>query len=240
MGGILPDGYVQRRHTIIYVVEDDATIRELIVYSLNSQGLEAVGFEKPSEFWDACRSINPQLVLLDIMLPEEDGLQVLNKLRSAAATRRLPIIMLTAKGSEFDKVMGLDAGADDYIPKPFGMMELIARVKALLRRTEGTGTLREYRLGSLYVCPEQHVTKVGEEEIALTLKEFELLCLLIDNEDRVFSRDQLLNCVWGYRYTIETRTVDMHVKTLRQKLGPVAGGYIKTVRGVGYKISLKE
>jgi len=174
------------------------------------------------------------------MLPEEDGLQILNKLRSSAATRRLPVIMLTAKGSEFDKVMGLDAGADDYIPKPFGMMELIARVKALLRRTEGTGAVREYRLGELYICPERHVTKVGEEEIALTLKEFELLCLLIDNEDRVFSRDQLLNCVWGYRYTIETRTVDMHVKTLRQKLGPVAGGYIKTVRGVGYKISMKE
>jgi two-component system, OmpR family, alkaline phosphatase synthesis response regulator PhoP len=240
VGRVLPDGHAQRRHAIIYVVEDDATIRELIVYSLNSQGLEAIGFEKPSAFWEACRSALPQLLLLDIMLPEQDGLQVLHALRSSAATRRLPVIMLTAKGSEFDKVVGLDAGADDYIPKPFGMMELIARVKALLRRTAGSTAIHEYRLGTLYVCPERHVVKVEEEEITLTLKEFELLCLLMDNEDRVFTRSQLLNCVWGYRYTVETRTVDMHVKTLRQKLGPVAGAYVQTVRGVGYKVSAKE
>ena len=226
-------------NTIIYVVEDDATIRELVVYTLNGQGFEARGFERPSEFRRACRAAVPRLVLLDIMLPEQDGVSVLKELRAGAATRTVPVIMLTAKTSEYDKVIGLDAGADDYVAKPFGMMELLARVRALLRRTEGPDEVHEYRCGGLYVCPEKHVVKTGDEEVSLTLKEFELLCLLISSEGRVFTRAQLLESVWGYSCEVETRTVDMHVKTLRAKLGPAAG-CIRTVRGVGYKISSEE
>lgn len=194
------------------------------------------GFERPSEFWAAFRTCMPDLVLLDIMLPEQDGISILKELRASPTSRDVPIIMLTAKDREFDKVVGLDAGADDYVPKPFGMMELIARVKALLRRTKGAGQVRAYRLGALYVCPDHHVVRVEGQEVSLTLKEFELLCLLMQNQDHVFTRAQLLEMVWGYACEIETRTVDMHVKTLRHKLGACAS-CIKTVRGVGYKIA---
>ena len=196
---------------MIYLVEDDESIRELVVYTLNSQGLEAQGFERPSLFWKALEKELPSLVLLDIML--------------------------TAKGSEFDTVVGLDSGADDYIPKPFRMMELISRVRALLRRAEDNGA-EEYRMENLYVCPGRHEVTVDQEPVNLTLKEYEMLCLLLKNSGTVLSRTQLLNQIWGYEFDGESRTVDVHIRTLRQKLGP-AGDLVETVRGVGYKISGK-
>ncbi|MCI6421671.1 MAG: response regulator transcription factor [Blautia sp.] len=223
---------------MIYLVEDDENIRELVIYTLNSQGLEAEGFSRPSQFWKAMEVTTPSLVLLDIMLPEEDGLSILKKLRSSQETGKLPVIMLTAKGSEYDTVMGLDSGADDYIPKPFRMMELISRVRALLRRTEGQEKPQEYILGELTVSPSRHVVRVDGKEVTLTLKEFELLCLLLSKQETVFSRSQLLDRIWGYEFDGESRTIDVHVRTLRQKLGS-AGKYIKTVRGIGYKIGGK-
>ncbi len=223
---------------MIYLVEDDENIRELVTYTLNSQGLEAEGFSRPSQFWKAMEVTTPSLVLLDIMLPEEDGLSILKKLRSSQETGKLPVIMLTAKGSEYDTVMGLDSGADDYIPKPFRMMELISRVRALLRRTEGQKKPQEYILGELTVSPARHVVRVDGKEVTLTLKEFELLCLLLSKQETVFSRSQLLDRIWGYEFDGESRTIDVHVRTLRQKLGS-AGKYIKTVRGIGYKIGGK-
>lgn len=223
---------------MIYLVEDDENIRELVTYTLNSQGLEAEGFSRPSQFWKAMEVTTPSLVLLDIMLPEEDGLSILKKLRSSQETGKLPVIMLTAKGSEYDTVMGLDSGADDYIPKPFRMMELISRVRALLRRTEGQEKPQKYILGELTVSPSRHVVRVDGKEVTLTLKEFELLCLLLSKQETVFSRSQLLDRIWGYEFDGESRTIDVHVRTLRQKLGS-AGKYIKTVRGIGYKIGGK-
>ena len=220
---------------MIYLVEDDASIRELVVYALNNSGFQAVGFDTPSAFWQALAKQTPELILLDIMLPEEDGLQMLRRLRQSPVTRRTPVIMLTAKGSEYDKVIGLEAGADDYIPKPFGMMELIARVKALLRRADDRPADESYRAGCLTVCPERHLVEVEGRQVTLTLKEFELLCMLMKNRNMVLTRDQLLNQIWGYSFDGENRTVDVHIRTLRQKLGP-AGDVIETVRGVGYKI----
>lgn len=221
---------------MIYLVEDDESIRELVVYTLNSQGLEAEGFEVPSAFWKAVEKKTPDMVLLDIMLPEEDGLEILKKLRKRSDTRQLPIAMLTAKGSEYDTVKGLDSGADDYIPKPFRMMELVSRVKALLRRT-GHGEEEEqiYELGCLMVSKQRHQVKVDGEEVILTIKEFEMLLLLLSNPGIVFTRAQLLDKIWGYQFDGESRTVDVHVRTLRQKLGK-AGQYIETVRGMGYKM----
>lgn len=219
---------------MIYFVEDDNSIRKLVLYSLTSAGLEAEGFAHPSEFWAAMNRQIPQVVLLDIMLPEEDGLSVLKKLRATPRTAKLPVIMLTAKGTEYDKVVGLDGGADDYVAKPFGMMELLSRIRALLRRTETeNGTLR---CGILEVDPGQHIVRVRGQETILTQKEFEVLCLLLRNPGQVLSREQLIENVWGYAFTGESRTVDVHVRTLRQKLGE-AGAYIETVRGYGYKIS---
>ena len=221
---------------MIYVLEDDESIRELIIYTLNGQKMEAKGFSTPSEFWEAISEKVPSLVLLDIMLPEEDGFSILDKLRAAPATKRLPIIMLTAKGSEYDIVRGLDIGADDYIPKPFRMMELLSRIRALLRRSGANdGRMEEYRVGNLYVNPTRHEVQVDGKDVVLTLKEFELLNLLISRQGIVFTRAQLLDEIWGYGFDGESRTVDVHVRTLRQKLGP-AGNYIETVRGIGYKI----
>ena len=221
---------------MIYLVEDDESIRELVVYTLNSQGLEAEGFELPSAFWKAVEKKIPDMVLLDIMLPEEDGLEILKKLRKRSDTRQLPIAMLTAKGSEYDTVKGLDSGADDYIPKPFRMMELVSRVKALLRRT-GYGEEEDqiYEFGCLTVSKQRHQVKVDGEEVILTIKEFEMLLLLLSNPGIVFTRAQLLDKIWGYQFDGESRTVDVHVRTLRQKLGK-AGQYIETVRGMGYKM----
>lgn len=221
---------------MIYLVEDDNSIRELVVYTLNNSGMKTVGFAKPSDFWAAMENELPTMILLDIMLPEEDGLSILKKLRQSQATKKTPIMMLTAKGSEYDKVVGLDLGADDYVPKPFGMMELIARIKALLRRTDDAeDEFREYRIDQLYVCPSKHIVKVGEKNVTLTLKEFEMLCLLLESRDIVLTRDQILNKVWGYAFDGENRTVDVHVRTLRNKLKPC--DVIETVRGIGYKIS---
>ena len=221
---------------MIYVLEDDESIRELIIYTLNGQKMEAKGFSTPSEFWEAISEKVPSLVLLDIMLPEEDGFSILEKLRAAPATKRLPIIMLTAKGSEYDIVRGLDIGADDYIPKPFRMMELLSRIRALLRRSGANdGRMEEYRVGNLYVNPTRHEVQVDGKDVVLTLKDFELLNLLISRQGIVFTRAQLLDEIWGYGFDGESRTVDVHVRTLRQKLGP-AGNYIETVRGIGYKI----
>lgn len=179
----------------------------------------------------------PALLLLDVMLPEEDGISILKKLRMRPDTRKLPIIMLTAKSSEYDTVVGLDSGADDYIPKPFRMMELISRIRALLRRAEDDGA-EEYQTGNLYVCPSRHIATVDKKNVNLTLKEYEVLCLLLKNSGTVLSRTQLLNQVWGYEFDGESRTVDVHIRTLRQKLGS-AGELVETVRGVGYKINMK-
>ncbi len=195
----------------------------------------AEGFEKPSAFWDAMENEIPSLILLDVMLPEEDGISILKKIRASAKTKKVPVILLTAKGSEYDKVMGLDSGADDYVAKPFGMMELLARVKALLRRTEGEPEVAEHVLGELCVSQSRHEVTVGGNEVILTLKEFELLNLLLENRGRVMTRDQLLNSIWGYGFDGENRTIDVHIRTLRQKLGS-CGQYIETVRGIGYKI----
>lgn len=219
---------------MIYLVEDDASIRELVVYTLNSQGMEAQGFARPSDFWAALQETLPSLILLDIMLPEEDGLHILKRLRSSASTRRLPVIMLTAKGSEYDTVLGLDSGADDYIPKPFRMMELLSRIRALLRRSSQEETQQEYRSGPLTVIPSRHLVQVDGQTVTLTLKEYELLCRLLSEPGTVFTRSRLLDEIWGYAFDGESRTVDVHIRTLRQKLGQ-AGAGIQTIRGIGYK-----
>ena len=218
---------------MIYLLEDDESIRKFVIYALKQTGLEACGFPLPSLFKQAVEEKKPELALLDIMLPEEDGISVLKWLRSRSETKDLPIIMLTAKSSEYDKVLGLDNGADDYVAKPFGTMELISRIKALLRRTKNEET--EYNFGRLYVNPTKHIVTVGGENVSLTLKEFEILCLMLKNRGTVLSRDRLLTEIWDYDYDGENRTVDVHIKTLRTKLKD-CGALIETVRGLGYKI----
>ena len=224
---------------MIYFVEDDASIRELVLYTLNNAGFEAEGFGRPSAFWAAMGQVRPALVLLDIMLPEEDGLSILRRLRADLATRALPVMMLTAKGTEYDTVIALDAGADDYVPKPFRMMELLSRIRALLRRAEGHSGAEppaDHQLGGLYVSPSRHIVRVDGTEVALTLKEFEILCLLLENRGIVLTRDRILDKVWRDGMGRESRTVDVHIRTLRQKLGH-AGSLIETVRGIGYKMT---
>lgn len=221
---------------MIYLVEDDNNIRKLITYTLNSNGMETKGFARPSEFWQSMKEKLPRLILLDIMLPEEDGLEILKKIRSTSSTQRIPVIMLTAKSAEYDKVIGLDMGADDYIPKPFGMMELISRIKAVLRRTDPEQNADVFTHGDLVVSVSRHEVTVNGEPVTLTLKEFELLCTLLKNRGIVLTRDRLLNEIWGYSFDGESRTVDVHVRKLRQKLG-TAGECIETVKGVGYKIA---
>ena len=220
---------------MIYVVEDDSSIRELIVYTLTSMNLEALGFEKSSEFWAQMDRQMPTLIMLDVMLPEESGIEILKKIRKKPETERLPVIMVTAKTSEYDRINGLDNGADDYIPKPFSMLEMVARVKALLRRTKDIEKQNEYFVENLYVCPTKHIVRVDDKDVMLTLKEFDMLCLLLQNKGIVLTREQLLNKIWGYEFDGESRTVDVHIRTLRQKLGSAAD-VIKTIRGVGYKI----
>ena len=220
---------------MIYLLEDDDSIRKLVLYGLDSQGFQARGFALPSEFWRAMDAQMPELVLLDIMLPEEDGLSILKRLRAQSATRRLPIIMLTAKNSEYDRVIGLDHGADDFVSKPFSMLELIARIRAVLRRAEPAQTSGDYTLGILSVSPDRHEVKVAGKDVTLTNKEFELLCLLLRNKGIVLTRATLMDRVWGFESERENRTLDVHIRTLRVKLGD-AGSYIETVRGIGYKI----
>lgn len=225
---------------MIYCVEDDDNIRELVVYTLDSTGLPAKGFPGGVEFRTALKNELPELVLLDIMLPGEDGMQLLSDLRKDPKTKNIPVIMLTAKGAEYDKVSALDMGADDYVTKPFGMMELVSRIRAVLRRT-GRGKNSDEPVlssGTIKIDVLRHTVTVGGNEIVLTLKEFELLKMLILNSGVVLTREQLLEDIWGYNFDGETRTVDVHVRSLRQKLGK-EGNRIETVRGVGYRIREK-
>ncbi len=204
---------------MIFVVEDDPNIRELVTYTLQSTGFDACGFENGSEFLKALSDgEKPELVLLDIMLPGEDGISILGKLRKKSVTKDLPIIMMTAKGTEYDKVLGLDSGADDYITKPFGMMELVSRVKAVLRRSNRNEKKDEIVIGQLKIYPNKHKVKSCGNEVTLTNKEFKLLCLLVESKGNVLNRDQLLTNIWGYDFDGETRTVDVHIRSLRQKL----------------------
>lgn len=222
---------------MIYLVEDDDSIRELVLYTLHTTGFEAEGFRNAADFWQALEKELPQLVLLDIMLPDEDGLHILKRLRAGAETADLPVMMLTAKSSEYDRVVGLDSGADDYMPKPFGMMELVSRVRALLRRAAKPATEDKlFTAGSLAVDVKRRAVTVDGEPVILTYKEFELLCYLLENRGVVLSRDRILTKIWDYNYSGETRTVDVHIRTLRQKLGD-AGALIETVRGVGYRLA---
>ena len=221
---------------MIYLVEDDDSIRELVLYTLHTTGFEAEGFRNAADFWQALEKEMPQLVLLDIMLPDEDGLHILKRLRAGAETADLPVMMLTAKSSEYDRVVGLDSGADDYMPKPFGMMELVSRVRALLRRAaKPAAEDKLFTAGSLAVDVKRRAVTVDGEPVILTYKEFELLCYLLENRGVVLSRDQILTKIWDYNYSGETRTVDVHIRTLRQKLG-ADGALIETVRGVGYRM----
>lgn len=220
---------------MIYCVEDDSGIRDLILYALSSAGFAAKGFDCGEAFFDALGAEMPQLILLDIMLPGEDGIKILKKLRGNSATADIPVIMATARGTEYDKVIGLDLGADDYLAKPFGMMEMVSRVRAVLRRTESKGMGKILQIGNLKVNAGEHTVFADGERVQLTLKEYELLKMFMENPGLVFTRGQLLHSVWGDGYVGETRTVDVHIGTLRTKLG-VCGDYIETVRGVGYRM----
>lgn len=219
----------------IYIVEDDVNIREIERYALKNGGFDVVEFERGSDLSAAVEKKIPSLILLDIMLPDEDGLEILTDLRKKKETKNIPVIMVTAKSTELDKVKGLDMGADDYLTKPFGVMELISRVKALLRRTERVAEADVIHCGCISLDNKKHVVKVNENVCELTFKEFELLRYMMLNEGIVLSRDKIMDQVWGFEYEGESRTVDMHIKTLRHKLGE-AGALIKTVRNVGYMI----
>ncbi|MDD3401935.1 MAG: response regulator transcription factor [Hespellia sp.] len=223
---------------MIYCVEDDVNIRELVIYTLNSTGMEAKGCEDGSILWKILEKECPELILLDIMMPGEDGISILKKLKSSSKTKNIPVIMLTAKGTEYDKVVGLDLGADDYVTKPFGMMELVSRIKAVLRRTETPDNKEVLSAGTVEMDIKKHQVLAEGREVVLTLKEFDLLELMLRNKNSVLSRDQLLTNVWGYDFGGETRTVDVHIRTLRQKLG-AKEEVIETIRGVGYRISDK-
>lgn len=224
---------------MIYCVEDDKSIRDLIVYALGSGGFEASGVCDGKELFLALSKEVPDLILLDIMLPGEDGISILKRLRGSARTKDVPVIMLTAKSAEYDRVLGLDSGADDYITKPFGVMELISRVKAVLRRVGPKEKNPELTVGKVTINVDKHQVLADGKDITLTLKEFELLRYLMENVGLVLTRDKVLETVWGYEYEGETRTVDVHIRTLRQKLGE-CGSMIETVRGVGYRIGGKE
>ncbi len=218
----------------IYLVEDDENIKELLMYALNSNGFEVQGFEDGTEFWSALENEIPELLLLDIMLPNESGTAILKKLRKEESTKELPVIMLTAKAAEMDKVKCFSYGADDYITKPFSVLELVARIKAILKRVDNTKST-DISYNEITIVPEKRIATVNDESIQLTFKEFELLNYLIKNKDIVLSRSQILETIWGYDFEGESRTVDMHIKTLRKKLND-AGKYIKTIRSVGYML----
>ena len=220
---------------MIVILEDDDSIRKLVVYALQSQGFEAEGYGTPAAFWEALKQRVPDLLLLDIMLPQQDGLSVLEALRKNERTARLPVIMLTAKNTEYDRAYGLDLGADDYLSKPFGMMELTARVRALLRRTGAQKTEAEYRLGTVRMLPARREVKADGVPVQLTYKEFELLHLLLEAKGAVLTREVLMDRVWDLASEPENRTLDVHIRTLRAKRGS-AGHLIETVRGVGYRI----
>ena len=220
---------------MIWCVEDDPSIREIEVYALHSTGLEARGFADGAEFWEALEKEQPELVILDVMLPGEDGVAILKRLRADERYRDISVIMATARSTEFDKVQSLDLGADDYITKPFGMMEMVSRVKAVLRRSQPKQTVALLKLDGLTLDESQHTVTIDGQRITLTYKEYELLRLFLSHPGMAFSREQLLQTVWNTDYAVETRTVDMHIRTLRQKLGDY-GRYIETIRGVGYRL----
>lgn len=219
---------------MIYLVEDDDNIRKLVCYALEREGYSVTGFSAPANFWTQCKSETPSLILLDIMLPDEDGLSILSKLRANNRLKDIPVIMLTARGSEFDKVTGLDMGADDYITKPFGMTELISRIRAVLRRYERTAPPLRYTIGSLSVNPEKHIVRADGELVTLSFKEYSLLMALLEANGNVVTREALLSTVWGEFYE-ESRTLDVHIRKLRVKLKS-AGELIKTVKNVGYRL----
>lgn len=224
---------------MIFCVEDDDSIRDLMIYTLNSAGFEAKGFTCGDALFDALQTEKPQLIMLDIMLPGEDGISLLKKLRRQPETEKIPVIMATAKGTEYDKVIGLDLGADDYLAKPFGMMEMVSRIRAVLRRACPKEEQQHLKIGKLDLDLETYIVLVNGERIQLTLKEYKLLRTLMENPGRVYTRDQLLELVWGIDYVGETRTVDVHIGTLRTKLGE-CGDYVETVRGVGYRMEGKR
>lgn len=224
---------------MIWCVEDDPSIRELEIYALNAAGMDACGFTDGSAFFAKLEKETPDLVLLDVMLPGEDGVTILGKMKADERYSRIPVIMATARGTEFDKVQSLDLGADDYITKPFGMMEMISRVKAVLRRTKPSDSGKQLTLGELTVNLDRHTVTLAGERIQLTYKEYELLKLFLSHPGTAFSREQLLHIVWNTDYAMETRTVDMHIRTLRQKLGAY-GQHIETVRGVGYRLEAQK
>ena len=224
---------------MIYYAEDDKGIRDLVIYALENTGFEALGFENGTALLSALSEKRPELILLDIMMPGEDGIEILKKLRADDNNKDIPVIMVTAKNTEYDKIIGLDYGADDYISKPFGIMEMMSRIKAVLRRSASSARCEQYSLGSIRLDLRSHTVTVNGEETALTLKEFELLRLLIASHGTVLTRDLILEKIWGYDFDGETRTVDVHIRTLRAKLGS-AGELIETVRGVGYRISEKN
>ncbi|SET25001.1 two-component system, OmpR family, alkaline phosphatase synthesis response regulator PhoP [[Clostridium] polysaccharolyticum] len=224
---------------LIYCIEDDDNIRELVIYTLQSANYQAEGFENAERFYKGLKNRKPDLILLDIMLPDEDGISILKKLKANQDTRKLPVIMLTAKASEYDKIKGLDLGADDYVAKPFGVMELISRIKAVMRRTNVSERENVLRIGNIELDNEKHIVLVEGEQVSLTYKEFELLYNLMVNHDLVMSREKLLDLVWNTGYEGESRTVDVHIGSLRQKLG-AAGSLIQTIRGVGYKIGVAK
>lgn len=223
---------------MIFCVEDDAGIRDLMIYTLSASGFRAVGFENAREFYAALADDTPELIMLDIMLPGEDGISILKRLKADARTADIPVIMATAKGNEYDKVIGLDLGADDYLAKPFGMMEMASRVRAVLRRSGRAAEKQQLiRVGGLEMNLGEHIVTADGIRVQLTLKEFELLHTFMTSPGRAFTREQLLSSVWSEDFLGETRTVDVHVGTLRQKLGS-CGKYIRTVRGVGYKLEV--
>lgn len=218
---------------MIYIVEDDEDIQQIELYTLQNTGFEAKGFSDGAAFWAAMQTNKPDLVILDVMLPDEDGVQILKKLKGNPQTAGIPVIFASAKGTEFDKIKGLDLGADDYLVKPFGMMEMVSRVKAVMRRSSALVSQAPVN-GPIEIRLDQHKVFVYGKEVELTLKEFELLNLLLSHPGIVFTREQMLEQIWGFLYDGETRTVDVHIGTLRQKLGE-AGKQIETVRGVGYR-----
>ncbi len=224
---------------MIYCVEDDKDIMQIMLYTLKSRGYEAYGFENGEKFWQAVETAKPEVVLLDIMLPGEDGLSILNKLRQREDTKNVYVIMTTAKGSEYDKVVGLDSGADYYLTKPFGMMEMLAHIRAVLRRGNTIVNNKKIKLGKIEIDVQSHRVKADGKEVALTVKEYEILSVLAANPDKVFSREEVLEKIWGYDWIGESRTVDVHVAALRTKLGK-CGEYIETIRGIGYKMVSKE
>ena len=224
---------------MIWCVEDDASIRDIEVYALRSTGFEATGFEDGTSFWQALQAETPELVVLDVMLPGLDGIELLRRMRASDAFSQIPVVMATAKGAEYDKIQGLDLGADYYLTKPFGVMELVSCVKAVLRRCAPQKTPQLLIAGALTLDPERHIVMADGARVELTLKEFELLRLLLLHPGVAFTREKLMERVWGTDYLGETRTVDMHIRTLRQKLG-ACGEMIETVRGVGYRLEAKE